>query len=57
MNSLAARMHRFWDIGDPMQRQMEMIHFHKNMTIVGAALMLLRFFKDSNKNGAVKSSR
>ncbi len=34
-------MHRFWGISDPMQRQMQMINFNKNMALVGAALMLL----------------
>ncbi len=34
-------MHRFWDINDPMQRQMEMINFNKNLALLGAALMLL----------------
>jgi putative oxidoreductase len=34
-------MHRFWDISDPMQRQMQMINFSKNLALVGAALMLL----------------
>lgn len=34
-------MHRFWEINDPMQRQMEMVQFLKNMALVGAALMLL----------------
>ncbi len=34
-------MHRFWDIDDPMQRQMEMVNFNKNLALLGAALMLL----------------
>jgi len=34
-------MHRFWDVTDPMQRQMQMIHFSKNIALIGAALMLL----------------
>jgi len=34
-------MHRFWGLEDPMQRQMQMIQFQKNMALVGAALMLL----------------
>lgn len=34
-------MHRFWDVTDPMQRQMQMINFNKNIALIGAALMLL----------------
>lgn len=34
-------MHRFWGLTDPMQRQMQMVQFQKNMALVGAALMLL----------------
>ncbi len=34
-------MHPFWGIADPMQRQLEMVQFLKNMALSGAALMLL----------------
>nr|BAL59704.1 DoxX family protein [Candidatus Acetothermum autotrophicum] len=34
-------MHRFWEMTDPMQRQMQMINFNKNIALIGAALMLL----------------
>ncbi len=34
-------MHNFWAVDDPMQRQMEMVNFLKNMALLGAALMLL----------------
>lgn len=34
-------MHQFWRIEDPLQRQMEMVQFLKNMALAGAALMLL----------------
>jgi uncharacterized membrane protein YphA (DoxX/SURF4 family) len=34
-------MHNFWAVEDPMQRQMEMVNFLKNMALLGAALMLL----------------
>jgi uncharacterized membrane protein YphA (DoxX/SURF4 family) len=34
-------MHNFWAIQDPMQKQMEMIQFLKNMALLGAALMAL----------------
>jgi uncharacterized membrane protein YphA (DoxX/SURF4 family) len=36
------QMHRFWEASDPQQRQNEMIHFCKNLALVGAALMLLQ---------------
>jgi len=36
------QMHRFWDVEDPQQRQNEMIHFAKNMALIGAALMMLQ---------------
>jgi uncharacterized membrane protein YphA (DoxX/SURF4 family) len=34
-------MHNFWSIEDPLQKQMQMVNFTKNMALVGAALMLL----------------
>ena len=33
-------MHDFWTSHDPQQRQNEMIHFMKNMAMLGAALMI-----------------
>ncbi len=39
---VSLQMHRFWDEQDPQQRQNEMIHFMKNMAMVGAALALLQ---------------
>jgi uncharacterized membrane protein YphA (DoxX/SURF4 family) len=36
------QMHRFWEVRDPEQRMNEMIHFSKNMALVGAALMMLQ---------------
>jgi putative oxidoreductase len=38
---VSLQMHRFWDEQDPQQRQNEMIHFMKNMAMVGAALTLM----------------
>ena len=35
------RMHRFWEVQDPQQRMNEMIHFSKNMALLGAALAML----------------
>ena len=34
-------MHNFWTVQDPMQKQMEMVQFLKNMALLGAALMAL----------------
>lgn len=36
-------MHQFWTITDPMKRQMDLIHFLKNASLVGAALMYCYF--------------
>ncbi len=35
-------MHNFWALKDPMQKQIEMGNFMKNMALLGAALMLLQ---------------
>ena len=34
------QMHRFWEEADAQKRQNEMIHFMKNMALVGAALAM-----------------
>lgn len=34
-------MHDFWTVEDPQKRQAEMIHFTKNMALLGAALALM----------------
>jgi len=34
------QMHRFWEEADEQKRQNEMIHFMKNMALVGAALAM-----------------
>ncbi len=36
-------MHRYWTIADPAARQMDMIMFMKNVSMLGAALMLTYF--------------
>jgi putative oxidoreductase len=36
------QMHRFWEEADPQKRQNEMIHFMKNMALVGAALGMMQ---------------
>ncbi|MBV9762447.1 MAG: DoxX family protein [Acidobacteriaceae bacterium] len=33
--------HHFWSVEDPQQQQNEMIHFSKNIALLGAALALL----------------
>ncbi|MBN1607622.1 MAG: DoxX family protein [Polyangiaceae bacterium] len=33
-------MHRFWAVGDPMMAQMQQIMFMKNLSMLGAALVL-----------------
>ena len=35
------QMHRFWEVQDPQQRQIESINFGKNVALIGAALALL----------------
>ena len=39
--SVSPMMHNFWTIEDQGQRTNEMIHFSKNMALLGAALMLM----------------
>jgi uncharacterized membrane protein YphA (DoxX/SURF4 family) len=34
-------MHNFWTVTDPNARLADMINFHKNMALLGAALMML----------------
>ncbi len=36
-------MHAFWNVSDPMQQQMAMAFFMKNMSILGGALMITWF--------------
>ena len=36
-------MHRFWGISDPQAAQMQMIMFMKNISMLGAALLLTQF--------------
>ncbi|GLF92710.1 DoxX family membrane protein [Streptomyces yaizuensis] len=40
----ALLMHRFWQEEDPMAKQGDMIHFFKDVSLGGAALMLIAFF-------------
>jgi putative oxidoreductase len=36
------QIHRFWEVEDPQQRMNEMVHFSKNLALIGAALMMLK---------------
>lgn len=38
---VSVTMHNFWAVQDPMQKQIEMTQFLKNMALLGAALMFL----------------
>lgn len=40
----AGFFHRFWKIEDPMQKQTQMQFFFRNVTFLGAALMVFAFF-------------
>ena len=51
-------MHNFWAVTDPMAKQVQMVMFLKNISMLGAALMILNFGtgplsieKDKNKKG------
>jgi putative oxidoreductase len=39
--SVSPMMHNFWTHQDPNQRQNELIHFSKNMALLGAAVALM----------------
>ncbi len=36
----SAKMHDFWNVQDPGQKQAEQIHFAKNVALIGAAIAL-----------------
>ena len=35
------KMHRYWEVADPMMRMGENVNFYKNLALLGAVLMLL----------------
>jgi len=39
--AVSPKMHDFWNVEDPGQRQGEMINFSKNIALLGAALALM----------------
>jgi len=41
--SAAFFFHRFWGVADPMQAQMQMTHFMKNVSMAGGALLITYF--------------
>lgn len=36
-------MHPFWTVSDPMQKQVQTVNFFKNLSMAGAALMIMFF--------------
>jgi len=36
--------HRFWEVGDPMQKQTKQILFFRNLTFLGASIALFGLF-------------
>ena len=44
------KMHDFWNMEDPAQRQSEMIHFAKNMALLGAAIALMGVGSDESED-------
>ncbi|PXX62506.1 putative membrane protein YphA (DoxX/SURF4 family) [Nocardia tenerifensis] len=47
----AVMMHSFWKETDAQAKQGEMIHFNKNLALVGATLMLFAFFAHVDELG------
>ena len=39
--STLIKMHKYWEVSDPMARMSENVNFYKNLALLGAALMLL----------------
>ncbi len=37
------KMHNFWAVTDPMMKQMQTAHFFKNISMLGAALLITQF--------------
>ena len=36
-------LHKFWGVGDPMMRQIQMVMFMKNLAMLGGALLISQF--------------
>ena len=43
--STAYFMHAFWKVADPQEKQMEQVHFMKDVALAGAALALFSLFQ------------
>jgi len=41
---IAVEMHQFWKSADPMEKQMEMVQFQKDVALAGAALFMWVYF-------------
>jgi len=41
---IAFEMHQFWKATDPMEKQMEMVQFQKDVALAGAALFMFVYF-------------
>jgi len=41
---IAVEMHQFWKSADPMEKQMEMVQFQKDVALAGAALFMWGYF-------------
>lgn len=39
----AVTMHRFWGLADPLASQMQLVHFLKNLSMAGGALLITYF--------------
>ncbi len=46
----AVLMHAFWKETDPATKQMEMIHFQKDIALAGAALLILALYSQLGDN-------
>jgi putative oxidoreductase len=49
-------MHAFWRIDDPQTRQQQQVHFMKNLSLFGAALVMFACFADGHTGPALGGS-
>jgi putative oxidoreductase len=43
-------MHAFWRLSDPQMRQMQQIHFGKNLALTGASLLAFALFAECGED-------
>ncbi|MED1472823.1 DoxX family protein [Bacillus salipaludis] len=43
LNPTTFIVHRFWGLSDQQQRAMQLVHFNKNLSLLGVTLMILYF--------------